>query len=265
VPDTQTANYQWVKPEVGASATTWGTKINSDLDQIDGQVHANQQAAAGVAGNQFVGEIKMYAGGSAPTNWMICDGSALSATTYATLFGVIGYTYGGGGGTFNLPNLGGRVPIGAGAGYGLAAVGGEAQHVTIANEMPSHAHGITDVAHTHGLNQSPHGHGDPGHTHTASGSQDAHTHTITAAAGGGLGQFAPPSPLVNQGSYTTSSAQPAVQVSIAAAGTNLQAANANISLNASGTGLSATQAAGGGAAHNNMQPYIALNFIIRYQ
>jgi microcystin-dependent protein len=60
------------------------------------------------------GTIVQWGTATAPANWMICDGSAISRSTYASLFNVIGTTYGAGDGstTFNLPNLKGRVPIG---------------------------------------------------------------------------------------------------------------------------------------------------------
>ena len=51
-----------------------------------------------------VGAIYTYAGASSPAGYLLCDGGSNSTTgTYAALFGVIGYTYGGSGGTFNLP------------------------------------------------------------------------------------------------------------------------------------------------------------------
>jgi len=67
------------------------------------------------------GTIMQYAGATAPTGYLICDGSAVSRTTYATLFAVTSTTYGVGNGstTFNLPNLQSRLPIGAGTGSGL--------------------------------------------------------------------------------------------------------------------------------------------------
>ena len=53
------------------------------------------------------GIVQFFAGSSAPTGWLVCDGSAVSRTDYDELFGVIGTTYGAGDGstTFNLPNL----------------------------------------------------------------------------------------------------------------------------------------------------------------
>ena len=61
-----------------------------------------------------VGTILPYAGSTAPDNYMICDGSAISRTTYNELFATIGTTFGAGNGstTFNIPNLKGRVPVG---------------------------------------------------------------------------------------------------------------------------------------------------------
>lgn len=60
------------------------------------------------------GSILPWAGATAPVNWLLCDGSAVSRTTYASLFSVVGTTYGAGNGTstFNLPDLRGRVPVG---------------------------------------------------------------------------------------------------------------------------------------------------------
>jgi len=60
------------------------------------------------------GFVNPFAGSAAPTGWLLCDGSAVSRTTYANLFTVVGTTYGAGDGstTFNLPNLKGRFPVG---------------------------------------------------------------------------------------------------------------------------------------------------------
>lgn len=66
----------------------------------------------------FTGFIFPYAGGGTPPGFLLCDGSAVSRTTYARLFAVIGTTYGAGDGstTFNLPDSRGRAFIGAGSG-----------------------------------------------------------------------------------------------------------------------------------------------------
>lgn len=65
----------------------------------------------GIDGNP-TGAVLMYGAASAPTGYHLCDGAAISRTTFATLFGVIGTTFGVGDGstTFNVPNMAGRYP-----------------------------------------------------------------------------------------------------------------------------------------------------------
>jgi microcystin-dependent protein len=77
------------------------------------------------------GGILPYAGSAAPANFLLCDGSAVSRTTYATLFGVISTTFGVGNGstTFNLPDLRNRVPMGAGTGTKVATFASRASNV----------------------------------------------------------------------------------------------------------------------------------------
>lgn len=258
--ETLTANFGWTKPDPGASPNTWGATLNADLDKIDAQVFANQQGLAPI------GSGALWYTAAPPANWLICNGASLSTTgTYAALFAVIGYAFGGSGANFNLPNLSGRFPFGVGAGVALAAVGGESSHTLATAEIPAHAHPITDVAHNHTVNQTPHTHPDGTHAHGATATQTAHSHTIPGSVGFGIGPSAPPSPIMNEGTTATSSAQPPIAVSVAASGANIGAANANVSLNASGTGLSTTQNAGGAGPHNNMPPFIGINFIIRFQ
>lgn len=103
------------------------------------------------------GSIVPYAGSVAPTDWLLCDGSGVSRTTYNALFLVCGETYGPGNGstTFNLPNLQQRFPLGksvAGVGATLGSTGGQIDHV---HSGPSHSHTIS--VHTHTL---------PAHAHT---------------------------------------------------------------------------------------------------
>lgn len=99
-----------------------------------------------------IGAITSYAGSIAPTNWLICDGSAISRTTYADLFGVIGTSFGSGNGstTFNLPDLRSRVPLGKDSRDAdfdtIGETYGEKNHTLTVNEMPSHAHSVTTQA-----------------------------------------------------------------------------------------------------------------------
>ena len=98
-----------------------------------------------------VGSMMQYAGASAPGGWLICDGSAVSRTTYAALFTAIGTTYGAGDGrtTFALPDLRGRVAVGVdgranrlASNDALGNSGGAESHILTVNEIPSHSHSL---------------------------------------------------------------------------------------------------------------------------
>lgn len=67
-----------------------------------------------ILASDFSGLITMWPASSIPSGWFECDGQAISRSTYSTLFGIIGTTYGAGNGTttFNVPNLQGRFPLG---------------------------------------------------------------------------------------------------------------------------------------------------------
>lgn len=89
--------------------------------------------------NKIVGEIKPFAGATAPAGTLLCDGSAVSRITYSALFATIGTTWGAGDGstTFNLPNLGGKTLIGKNGTYALGQTGGSADAVVV-----KHKHGF---------------------------------------------------------------------------------------------------------------------------
>jgi microcystin-dependent protein len=93
-----------------------------------------------------VGTINMYAGATTdvPSGWLLCDGSAVSRTTYAQLFAVLDTEYGVGDGstTFNLPNFvtDNKFPRAATDDAGRGTTGGSSTHTLTEAEMPSHTH-----------------------------------------------------------------------------------------------------------------------------
>jgi len=112
------------------------------------------------------GSIIMYGGASAPSGWLLCDGTSYSTSTYASLFAIIGYTFGGSGSSFRVPNFVNNVPIGAGSIAALGATAGSQTHVISGSELPTHNHTINIS--------------DPGHVHTQYTSNNT---------GGGKGYF----------------------------------------------------------------------------
>ena len=95
---------------------------------------------------QFVGQIKMFAGNFAPRGFAFCDGQLLAISQNDALFSLFGTIYGGDGRTtFGLPDLRGRLPIHEGQGPGLSPralgskSGSEKETITEA-QLPSHTH-----------------------------------------------------------------------------------------------------------------------------
>ena len=197
-------------------------------------------------------------------------GQAISRTTYAGLFALMGTTYGSGDGstTFNLPGLGGRLLAcrenmnGAGvegritsAGSGingtlLGATGG-AQNVMLGiGEIPSHTHAnfLSDPGHVHGVS-------DPTHTHGVSDPTHEHGVLQGAAPAGSVGTA------MNVSGIT---AIATMQSNAAATGISIVAAATGVSIVGAVTGASVVNApAGGGGAHNNMPPTMIVNYIMR--
>ncbi len=85
----------------------------------------------------------MFAGNFAPVGWMLCQGQTLAISEYATLFALIGTTYGGDGqSTFNLPNLSSRVPIHQGAGFTIGQMAGLESVTLTTQQIPQHTHAL---------------------------------------------------------------------------------------------------------------------------
>ncbi len=118
-----------------------------DFTAIVGALADDTDAATGQS-IFWSGDLKVSARPTAPGGWLVCDGSAVSRSGYASLYSAIGVAYGAGDGssTFNLPDYRGRTIVGAGAGSGLTArsMGGsggvEAVTLTDAAQNAPHTH-----------------------------------------------------------------------------------------------------------------------------
>lgn len=135
-----------------------GIQKEHNDDGTHKHVHADALTVGGVTIEDLLvptGAIMAFGGGSAPDNWLLCDGAAIDRTTYSALFSAIGTAFGAGDGTttFNLPNFKGKFPVGRDSGQTefdtMGESGGEKTHQLNAGEMPSHAHGVNDPGHGH--------------------------------------------------------------------------------------------------------------------
>jgi len=177
----------------------------SDTSMADSGTDKKVQKSNLIKDTVPAGVVDMFAGSTAPSGYLLCDGSAVSRTTYSKLFTAIGTTYGSGDGstTFNVPNIKGKVVVGYNSAEtefnALGKTGGAKTHTLTIAEMPTHNHSVT-----------------------------------SGGVGMELGNGSSGSLGVSYGDTTGNDAWPFI------------AANK-----------------GGGGAHNNLQPYIAINYIIK--
>jgi microcystin-dependent protein len=121
-----------------------------DVSALQAQVNA---LAALVAQNSAAGTITLWARDTgAPAGYLLCDGGSYSTSVYPNLFAAIGYTFGGSGATFSVPDFRGRFPLGkassgtgSGWGTGPSARGGSLDHT---HTTPAHTHGLANHVHT---------------------------------------------------------------------------------------------------------------------
>jgi microcystin-dependent protein len=179
------------------------------------------------------GMVTPFAGESAPTGWLLCQGQALPTATYPNLFTTIGYTYGGSGSTFNLPDLRQRVPVGVGTGFARGQTGGSQTHTLTVNEMPSHSH--TTTPHNHSVT-------DPSHSHGTYAEGNFGFKNEGTSGSGVEPVYVFESPVGTQYDQIVSSETTGISID-----------NATVTVGNTG----------GGQPHNNMQPYIVLNYIIK--
>lgn len=176
----------------------------SDLDSIF--FDAWKEVGAGVP----IGVVVPFAGPAAPTGYLPCTGLGYSAATYPDLFAAIGYTYGGSGGTFILPDLRDRTIYGPGAQWGQGSTDGLSlgarngrhthvgsisqdsghQHIIVADMSGNHSHSILPATMGKASNTTVGGSSDrlfsgESHDHSGStGSDGLHGHLGTAQNGG---------------------------------------------------------------------------------
>lgn len=234
---------------------------HSDVDQDQFAQHhtlgtSPNQAAAGNhehlgLGYTPIGGMIMYAAPSQSfvyngTHWFAPLGQLLNTSDYPEYYALVGHTFNGGvdpgNGKFKLPNISDRSPVGAGP-KALGTTGGSATHTLTESNLPAHSH---SMVHTHSIN---HDHGS-----VNTGPDGAHSHTF---------------PVSNQAGVNTFRAAPGV----ATITTNAPTSSANDHshtvdlpnfVGSSGASSAAnTGNTGGGTSVSHLDPWLAVNFLLR--
>jgi microcystin-dependent protein len=235
-----------------------------------------------------VGALVDWAGAAPPDMWLFANGAVLATAAYPELFAVLGYTYGGAGASFALPNCSSRVTVGMGTGPGLTArhlgdVGGAETVALTAAQLAQHGHDVSGfssvqtTSHSHNIPPATTGVQTVDHAHTTAAvgtgtDSPDHAHDVQfsfspVGAGGG------PNSVLVGGSWNTAGANARHAHTVPATTSGVQSAAHAHTL---GTQVTANQSAdhqhqitltagatGTNTAHENMPPFIVLAKIIR--
>ena len=258
-----------------ADAAIFNTALNAtqiaNLYQTTSTIYGGSANFSSVTANTITGTgacppgmVSPYAGSVAPNGWLLCQGQAVSRSTYPNLFAAIGTSYGTADGvtTFLLPNMTGRVSVGldasgtvitSGNANILGKTNGEETHTLTTTEMPIHSHTGATYGSLTNMNFNGYITGGVGNSlstnSVGAGTPQTMNLDVQAGPGGTVWAFS----ALRSGSGS----------------------GQGYTLNNTGNGVSAKLTItdgghahsiatdGSGAAHNNMQPYITLNYIIK--
>lgn len=210
------------------------------LTNVDGQLKSNDNYVTPV------GSVICFAGASAPAGWLFCNGSEVLQNDYLDLFNVIGTFYGtASDSTFVLPDLRQRMAIGKSSSNNLGGNGGNQSITLTEGQMPSHSHTGTTSS-------------EGAHSHTATDSGHVHTYTDAYFAennGGGQNVYGTSAQTDDDNEYMYRTPNPT---------TSTGYANVSIANNGSHSHTFTTSTTGSGSYIDIMNPYVVLNYIIKF-
>ena len=279
------------------SGITFGMIYQFDKNINDVKAEETIEVYKGALSTPIVGSIYAYSSETIPSGYLKCNGQAVSRTTYSALYAVIGTTYGSGDGstTFNLPNLSGKVAVGKGTGtdtnstsksFTIGTSGGEAtntlKHNSTTSEIPSHNHTIeltNSISTTENNSPAPSAVWEPKAVSTSSSGAHGHSFAtttgqdFTVGSGNGGGVSGIP---MNNSSWGGTISYPNAHWFAQLYGTTANGSHTHTATPAGTVTVTNTSHThkitpngsnantGGSGAHNNVQPYTVVNYIIKY-